>query len=137
MNREKRDEIETGYYKEYRAHYLDFVKMLTLLSGAIIPVVLSISQGITPVPRLLQCAAFGHLFALFAGLFCIWKVTVRPLGVIAKSIHEAIQDPQDHPSTVQSWESLLPSTTERRAHIIQLWLFGLSFVPIVLYFFLL
>ena len=136
MDREKRNKIETDLIKEHFTYFRDFTKMLTLLSGAMIPALLSLSQNITPAPKLLQFAALGHLLSLIVGLSCLWVATRHPLAVVAKSIHEATQDHPDHPNTVKPWEYSLPSRKEQLGSNIQIWIFGLSFFPVVLYLFL-
>ena len=138
MTTKKYDAPEVQYFRDYYGYYRDFVKMLTLLSGAIIPVVLSVAQNATPTPGLLKCAVLGNLVSFLAGLVSIHRATISPLHDAVAAVQENSEtDEYLERSGISGFSELRhPATIERGAHNIQKAFFVLSLIPMVVYFLL-
>ena len=136
MTSDELEEVQAQYIQEHYRYYRDFVKTITYLSGATIPIVLSVARDITPTPRLLQCVVLGSLIALVAGLVCIRKTVQAPLEDIANAIRLQGETARTDlgSETPRLAAPRVPKSIERRASIVQLWAFGGSLLLATVHF---
>ena len=131
----KEEPIESRSFREYYGHYQDFVKMLTLLSGAIIPVILTVTQHVTPTPTLLKYAVLGNLISFLAGLACLQRKAIDPLAEFPHGIRQNIETlanlRESGIAGLSEWR--FPTATERVMHGIQKLFFVLALIPMVIY----
>lgn len=71
--------FQTALFSEHMSRYLEFVRILMLLSGAIIPILLFLPQGSASLPLLIRFAAVGYLFSLICGIYCMMRLIQDPL----------------------------------------------------------
>ena len=71
--------LQTTLFSEHMSRYLEFVRILMLLSGAIIPILLFLPQGSASLSLLIRFAAVGYLFSLICGIYCMMRLIQDPL----------------------------------------------------------
>lgn len=93
MTDRKDNAIEARYSREHYGHYRDFVKMLTLLSGAIIPVVLYVMADVKQIDKEVVLFNYGMVLGLRALLpeisnFALAQDTRREIEQLTRKIEE-------------------------------------------------